>query len=492
VKALDPRRERVRERDQPTAFDLYSACDNLPHQDPRSLWIQLRQVADMTISASVRSDTLPSEAPVRPRSLAPGGIEHDVDAAARLTLPWLLRLRWLAFLTQIVLISAAGYGGWPPTTHVVWALVSLGVLSNMGLTILNRRQILLGSRHLVGGILLADVLLLTAMLTVTGGPSNPFAVVFLINVTLAAVTIGFGWTWAIVLASIAGYASLFAWPTHPHEHLMRSPAWPSHLAGMWVAFATSAVLIALFVTGVTRTLARRDRELAELRAVAARNERLASLMALAAGAAHELATPLASIAVAAHELERSANRHDMSSVGDDVSLIRSQVDRCRDILDQMSGRASGKLIEGPRQVQVDEIVRLLRAELSPEQLTYLRIDGEHGAVLIVPCAGLVQVLRNLLLNAFDASGPGDVISLVVTADTSKIVFIVRDQGCGMSADTLDRASEPFFTTKPPGSGYGLGLFLVRLFAERYGGTLAINSFPEQGTTVILELPREVR
>jgi two-component system sensor histidine kinase RegB len=425
----------------------------------------------------------------RLRSSAPPDTELDPDAAPRLTLPWLLRLRWLALLTQIVLTAAAGYSGWPPTSRVVWALVGLGVLSNLGLTTLNRRRILLGSRSLVGGILLADVLLLTAMLAVTGGPFNPFAVVFLVNVTLAAVTLGSGWTWVIVLSSIGGYASLFAWPRAPHEHLAVSSTWPSHLVGMWLAFATSAVLIALFVTGVTRTLAGRERELSELRAFAARNERLASLTALAAGAAHELATPLATIAVAAGELERAADRHDMSSLADDVSLIRLQVDRCRDILDRMSGRASGKWIETSRPVPLDEIVRLLRDELGADQRAHVRIDAEFPPVLLVPCAGLVQVLRNLVANALDASGPGDVVSLAVTANGSRVAFAVRDHGPGMSADTLERAGEPFFTTKPPGSGYGLGLFLVRHFAERHGGSLVVDSAPERGTTVVLELPR---
>lgn len=424
------------------------------------------------------------------RSSAPADIALDADAAPRLTLPWLLRLRWLAFLTQTALIAAAVYGGWPPTTHVVWALVGLGVLSNLALTILNHRRIVLGSRSLVGGILLADVLLLTAMLTVTGGPSNPFAVVFLVNVTLASVTLGSGWTWAIVLSSIGGYASLFAWSAGPHQHEAGSPAWPAHLAGMWLAFATSAVLIALFVTGVTRNLARRERELTELRAFAARNERLASLTALAAGAAHELATPLASIAVAARELERAADRHDMPSLADDVSLIRSQVHRCRDILDRMSGRASGKWIDTPRPVQLEEIVRLLRGELGADRHPRLRIDVEPGLVVFAPCAGLVQVLHNLVANALDASGPGDVVSLAATASNSRVAFVVRDRGHGMAADTLKRVGEPFFTTKPPGSGYGLGLFLVRLFAERHGGTIAIDSAPRQGTTVSLELPRE--
>ncbi|HTY79966.1 MAG TPA: ATP-binding protein [Candidatus Bathyarchaeia archaeon] len=385
------------------------------------------------------------------------------------------------------MISAAAYAGWPPISQAVWGLVGVGVLSNVGLGELTRRGRRVVSRTLIGGVMLADVLLLTSLLVLTGGSSNPFAVVYLVNVTLAAVTMGAGWTWTIVIASTAGYAGLFAWPPlalHPgHE-------WPSHLAGMWLAFVTTAVLIALFVTGVTRTLARREQEVAALRALAARNERLASLTALAAGAAHELATPLGSIAVAAGELERTAREEKLTSVAGDAELIRSQVVRCRDILDRMSGRASAKWIEDRRPLSIDEIVQLLREELGAAQSARLRVEATHGLPVLARPAALVEALGSLVRNAFEASGPDDSVSLAVTADAERLAFAVRDRGAGMSAEVLARAGEAFFTTKAAASGRGLGLFLARLFAERHGGKLVVESAPGQGTTAVLELPRD--
>jgi two-component system sensor histidine kinase RegB len=420
--------------------------------------------------------------------LPEGGGEHDPEAASALTLPWLLQLRWLAFLTQAVLIAAAVSARWPPISSAVWALVAVGVVSNVLLGMLARCRPRIGSRALIGGVMLADVLLLTSMLMLTGGPSNPFAVVFLVNVTLAAVTLGPGWTWTIVVASVGGYASLFAWPTVPLHHLERGHEWLAHLGGMWLAFATTAVLIALFVTGVTRTLARRERKLAELRALASHNERLASLTALAAGAAHELATPLASIAVAAGELERTGKEHALSAVTGDAELIRSQVARCRDILDRMSGRASGTWIETAQPVQVDDIVRLLRDELGAERTTRLQVDAQRGLPILARRAALVQALSGLLRNAFEASKHEERVSLTVSVDAARSAFVIRDRGCGMSADVLAHAGEAFFTTKAAASGRGLGLFVARLFAERHGGKLTVESFPGRGTTAVLELP----
>ena len=159
-----------------------------------------------------------------------------------------------------------------------------------------------------GVVLALDVTLLTALLWLTGGTSNPFTTVYLVYIALAAVTLGSRWTWTIAALSVAGYAILFAItpPADPHAAHRPADDLSGHLAGMWVAFLSAAVLIGFFVTRVREALDQRERALAEARRVAAAQERLASLTTLAAGAAHELATPLATIAVASKELMREA------------------------------------------------------------------------------------------------------------------------------------------------------------------------------------------
>jgi two-component system, sensor histidine kinase RegB len=419
---------------------------------------------------------------------APGAHRLE-DAAPRLTLPWLVRLRWAAVATQTALLALGAWNGWLPSIRVAAGLVAIGAAWNLALHVASVRPPR-PLKGVVGVTLVVDVLLLTALLMVSGGPSNPFTAVYLVYVALAAVVLGAGWTWLIVAAAVSGYGSLFLWHLPLPPHLAHASGLPSHLAGMWLAFGASAALIAFFVTGVTRTLARRERELAALRNVAARHERLASLTTLAAGAAHELATPLGSIAVAARELERAAADLASPAVVEDARLIRSQVERCREILDQMSGRASQEWVEQPARIEVAEIVARVRASLSPERAARLESMHPAQAAIVTSPRGLVQALLNLVRNAFDASPADARVTLQLETAGDRLAFVVRDQGSGMQPDVLARAGEPFFTTKAPGAGYGLGLFLVRLFAERLGGRLVLDNAPGGGALVRLELPRE--
>lgn len=418
-----------------------------------------------------------------------GAWRFHADAAPRVTLSWLIGLRWAALVAQAGLIAIAAHYDVFATTKWPALLIGLGVLSNVALVVLDRVPGGVDSRALLGATLLTDVLLLSGLLAVTGGPANPFSIVYLVYVTLAAVALGAGWTWLIVVASVSGYAALFIWHIPLSEHGLHAAGLPSHLAGMWLAFAAGAALIAFFVTGVTGTLARRERELEDMRVRAAQHERLASLTTLAAGAAHELATPLASISVAAGELERAMLAARGKEFLEDVRLIRSQVKRCRVILDQMSGRANPEWVDGAQPVPAAEAVRRVGDELGPALFPRLRIEGDDTLLVAAPPAGLVQVLFNLVKNAFDASPPGAEVSLRIEARQGDAAFVVTDRGTGMPPEVLSRAGEPFFTTKAPGSGFGLGLFLVRLFAERHGGHLEIDSRPNAGTQAVLSLPR---
>jgi two-component system sensor histidine kinase RegB len=225
-----------------------------------------------------------------------------------------------------------------------------------------------------------------------------------------------------------------------------------------------------------------------MRARAARNEHLASLTTLAAGAAHELSTPLATIAIAARELERSTGAAGgASALADDARLIRLEVDRCQAILDQMSGRAGGITPDEAEPVDVRQVVEEICARLPAERAARLeiRIHGELPSI-DVPRAGFGQVVASLVKNAFDATTGTEAVAVDVARHGDRVRLIVKDEGRGMPADVLSRAGEPFFTTKEPGRGLGLGLFLARLFAERIGGSLTLHS--DHGTTAILDLP----
>ena len=228
----------------------------------------------------------------------------------------LVRLRWGSAAGQLLIILVAWrVADLPLPAATLFGLASLTVLTNAAL------WLWLGSGRSIttawiGSIVAFDTLLLTGLLYVTGGASNPFSVFYLVQITAAASLTGSAWTWSVSALAVSCYAALFFLPAAPGdaeaEHMAQMMA--GHLRGMWVALTLAAAITAYFVTRLTAGLARRDREIAVMRESAARLDRLSAVTTLAAGAAHELATPLTTVAVVAGELaaigRRAAGRHE--------------------------------------------------------------------------------------------------------------------------------------------------------------------------------------
>jgi two-component system, sensor histidine kinase RegB len=337
----------------------------------------------------------------------------------------------------------------------------------------------------------ADVLLLTGLVDITGGPFNPFIVFYAVLIWLAAAALSPAW--GGLIGAVA--ASAFGWLLVDHlqnlgaEH-HRLNDFPTHLFTMWIAGAATAELVGHYMAVAAAAIADRQREVDQARARATHSEHLASLMTLAAGAAHELSTPLATIAVAARELERSAGRRTDPELADDARLIRTEVDRCRIILERMSGRAGNGVPDAPSPLALEDVARAAAAPLPEQQQRRLQVHVVHAALPALAAGTQVaQALNTLIRNAFDASDAGAEVSLRISRRESMIRCEVHDRGCGMSEEVRRRAGEPFYTTKEPGRGLGLGLFLARTFAERAGGALWFER--HDGTTVaILEIPAD--
>ncbi|MGE3274911.1 MAG: sensor histidine kinase [Vicinamibacterales bacterium] len=407
------------------------------------------------------------------------------------TARWLARFRWAVGLGAIglLVIGRTVLGLQYSTPLVLGLLAALGVSNLWFESRLGRDDDPTGT--LLGGLVLLDVVLLTGVLLATGGPSNPFTVAYLVYITLAAVILDARWTWGIAVAAVVGYAVLFLGggaPAVDPAHAAHLAAMPEtgHLAGMWVAFMIAAALTASFVTRIRTALEQRERALAQARHESARHERLASLTTLAAGAAHELATPLGTILIAARELERAAGEPGVPPVVvDDVKLIAEQVTRCRTILDHMSGRADESAAEpaelvDPVRAACDAVALLPGGQDRVEVRPHIGVPA-----LKLPRVGLVRVLVSIVKNGLDAGGDAPVV-VDISPSAHGVALRVSDHGQGMEPAVRERAGEPFFTTKPPGQGFGLGLFLARTFAERWGGRFDLQSTPGQGTTVSLE------
>jgi two-component system sensor histidine kinase RegB len=417
-----------------------------------------------------------------------------IDHRAEISLDWLVRLRWGAVAGQIATIAAAEALFGHLRLGRLSVYVALYAATNVGLMTIRGRTA--SPRTLCGAVLTLDTFLLTGLLHSAGGAYNPFSVLYLVHITLAAVVLGPRWTWFLAALSVSCFALLFA-VQGPVPGPIHGGDLPVHLRGMWVAFTVAAALTAYFVVKLSTAIEARDAAIAEMQSRVARHERLASLTTLAAGAAHELGTPLATIAVASKELERAIRelpRGLAEGPLPDATLIRSEVERCREILNRLSANAGQAMGEAPVEVRVSDVADEVVARLPERERARVRVAcGDHGGPVRVPCHALGQLLHNLVRNALDS---GDApVELALEVHAGRLRCVVRDHGAGMSAEALERAGEPFFSTKPPGAGLGLGLFIARSLAEQMGGRLDLESEPGRGTTaaVTIALPeREAR
>jgi len=418
-------------------------------------------------------------------SSASSEMRHDVA--------WLQPMRWATCVVLWTLLAVL----WLlphldlPLREVNGLLLAAAICRTaVSLTFYRRQAIPSG---LLGVAFAADAALLTGLLDITGGPFNPFIVMYAVYIWVAVVAISPAWAMLAGLTSASGFCWLVV--DHLRAGLMehhRLNDFPTHLVTMWFAGAGIAELVAHYVARARKTLGQRQAQLDDARERAARSERLASLTTLAAGAAHELSTPLATIAVAARELERNATRlAEPDAVGaairEDAKLVRSELDRCQSILDGMSGRASSGVPAALEPMVPASIAQLVQDRLPDDRRQRLTVEiAPETPSPSATGAEMVQAISSLLKNAFDASTRDDGVVLRFRVRGAMIRIEVQDRGSGMSPDSRRRAGEPFFTTKEPGHGLGLGLFLVRTFAERSGGTLEFDD--ASGTTAILEIP----
>jgi two-component system sensor histidine kinase RegB len=416
------------------------------------------------------------------------------EQAHRTNLAWLLRLRWGAIAGQAVTI--AGVDRLMGIAMPLWPLctiIALELASNAALGRWARARVAVPERVLVA-VMAADVLLLTLLLHLTGGPSNPFNFLYLVHIALAAVVLPSRWTWTLAGLSFGCFGALFleqgAISEHAHHHAGHTDM-RMHLYGMWIAFGVAAVFIVYFVTRVSRDLAGREQELQEARALAAQSERLAALATLAAGAAHELSSPLSTIAVAAKELERDLERGATGQEKSaDARLIREEVARCREILARMAADAGPDAATGSTaETPIEQLVEAALSALPGRARIAIAIDdGARGCRLQLPPHVLAQGLRCVLENAQHAVASGGDVSVRVALDGAWCRIEVADSGVGMTPEVLARAGEPFFTTKEPGRGMGLGLFVSRAALERIGGRLELRSAAGEGTLATLHIP----
>lgn len=433
--------------------------------------------------------------------------DHAGDIAS-----WFIQLRWVAIAGQFVTVLGVQYVlKVEIPTGTLLTIIAITAITNLGLAVWHFRRSdalpvdgwSLTWRSVLGAVMALDLLILTLLLYFCGGPANPFSIFFLVNLCLAGVILSSAWAWGLeFLAVLCFFFLLF---DHVPLAALQSETLKPTLreggsltmaqAGLFVAFDTCSLVIVYFTTMVTSRLRDREQDLRIIEQNRAKGEKLEALGTLAAGAAHELASPLSTIAIVATELTREAEQAEAPEmIREDIALIRSEVDRCRKILDQMAADAGHASWEESEQLTIEELFDEIRDGLKEVDRVHFKVSPEAELLrLTVPARLLAQALRGLVKNALDATPPEKFVvcaanSVEVRSGQFEFELIVEDPGEGMSSEILQRIGEPFFTTKPVGRGMGLGFFLARSVVERLHGTLELQSIAKIGTKVTVRLP----
>ncbi len=411
----------------------------------------------------------------------------SLERSAPVEVHWLVRLRWAAVAALTASVLAVRYVLHAPVPEVpVVAIVGALLVANVLLLRALRRGRTISDRAIAANLLI-DTAAITALLLWTGGAMNPFTTLYLLHVALAAVLVSRRLSLIVAIGSVGAFGALLV--LRPEAvHVWHAPGmFLLHVRGMWLAFALTAGCLWYFTDRVNASLRRREAELTEARLDAERSERLAALGTLAAGTAHELNTPLGTIAIVASELSESLS--DRPEARAQADHIRAEIRRCAAILSRM--RSHEQCPEEPVALDLEAWVgEVLSSSHEHVAVPLKTAPGARDARVALRPETMRQALVSLLDNARHATSAsgGDSVTVRLDGSAKTVSVTVEDHGVGIDPALLPRLGQPFVTTREPGDGMGLGLYLVRAAAAQHGGSLALSS--DGGVTrATLTLPR---
>jgi len=429
------------------------------------------------------------------------GFAQGAGAGGRVRLRTLSNLRWLAVAGQsaalFLVYFALGYS--LPILYCAVAIAVLSVRYAPTHRLTNREATF---------YLAFDVLQLAALLYLTGGIANPFALMFLAPVVIAAATLNLGNV--LILAGIAfASVSLIA-------VIHRPLPWPEgealllpqlYQAGIWTALVIGIGFTSVYAWRIASESARMSAGLAATQLALAREHRLAALGALATAAAHELGTPLGTIAVVARELERSLPEN--SAEVEDVRLLREQAERCRAIIARLANPEEtllGATARLPLGAFLDDIADPHRGEDLEIRITVSSPEGDSQVPEVWLAPELLHGLGNIIENAADFAK--SLVAVDARWDEQYLYISVHDDGPGFAPEIFEALGEPYITSRPghhalgeteigpqgplnQHEGMGLGFFIAKILLEQTGGVVNPQNPREGGALVSVRWPRGV-
>ncbi|MBK4737981.1 ATP-binding protein [Noviherbaspirillum pedocola] len=399
----------------------------------------------------------------------------------------LIQLRWIAIVGQITTIAVAvyGYGMQLPLRQMITVLACLIAFNIASHLRWHERRVTTNNE--VFFALLVDVASFTAMLHFSGGLSNPFAFLYLLQVILSAVLLEPWSTWIIVLiasACLAGLAT-FSSTLLPLDGDRRFSA--LYVQGLLVCFALNASLLVIFVTRINRNLRAGDAQLADLRQRAAEEEHIVRMGLLASGAAHELGTPLATLSVILGDWRRMPEFAKNPELQEEIAEMETQLRRCKSIVSGIllsAGETRGEsAVKTTLRDFLDDLVAEWRA--SRPIVSFAYDNRIHDDIAVVSDSALKQAIQNVLDNALEASPQW--LSLEAGVADNSLLLVVTDAGSGFAPAMLSQFGKPYQSSKGKPGG-GLGLFLVVNVLRTLGGTVAARNRAGNGAVVEMYLP----
>ncbi len=420
----------------------------------------------------------------RPRLATREGLSPETTAAENMR--QLVQLRWIAGAGQLVTILFVGVVLRVPLplapmlgAVALLAVVNLAIIGLLARTRITNGQIMLA--------LLFDMGVLTVQLYWSGGATNPFISLYLLQVVLGAILLETWSVWVLVAATSLCYAGLtmrsvpLVYPVGllPEEGDL-------YTLGAWLAFAMIATLLVLFITRISRNLRARDDYLADLRQYAVEEDGIVRMGLFASGAAHELGTPLASLSVILSDWRRMPKLAGDPELSSELEEMQAEVERCKAIVSDIlhsAGEPRGEAMASiPARAFLDDVAAAWQPTHAGVPLSYRR-DELDGAQLVAD-ASLRQAIWNLLDNAAEAAPGGIELSAAIGADG--LTIAVSDRGPGFTETQLAGIGKAYRSSK--GAGHGLGLFLASNVARRSGGRLEAGNRRDGGAQVSLILP----
>jgi len=432
------------------------------------------------------------------------------NLSIRDNLKWLYILRNLIILSESLLIVVSIYGLkiHLPQEQLWFVIFSVCVVNLYTWMRLQTDEPV--SELEIFSQLSIDVFALASLLYLTGGASNPIIWVFLLPLILTAIMLPQAYAWNMVILTCCTYTLLIGYniplpaiePHLPDPNLVSTEIqhylhdiqdrhyFNLHIFGMWFGFVFSAGLVAFFVVELSKTLKERERSLADARENALRDERVVSLGTLAASAAHDMGTPLGTMAILAHELELEYPEHRLPDLHLKMKIINQQIRRCKEALSVLSASAGEMRAESGKPMllidYLDEVLNQWRAYNTTSKINLNITQNLEVNAIIIADRTLTHSIINILNNAAEVSPPNQGINFIVQWDERQLTLKIRDFGPGFPAEIVKFAGkQPVVSSK---QGLGVGLFLTHSTINRLGGKIEFINMESGGACVEITLP----